>query len=135
MHCLLFLLVTGIFFSVRYNWNFFFNECYFVVSFLFAFKFYFFCLTNDPILLFLFGIEKEKKNLLQCFLFLQYICYFYRFCSGLDYKHNCFCISEFDSKIYAVQKITYLTLKFMQYRNYEFDSKISAVHKFDSTRF
>ena len=40
---------------------FFFNECYFVVSFLFAFKFYFFCLTNDPILLFLFGIEKEKK--------------------------------------------------------------------------
>ena len=56
--------------SVSY-WNFFlvfgttgifFNECYFVVSFLFAFKFYFFCLTNDPILLFLFGIEKKKKK-------------------------------------------------------------------------
>ena len=87
---------TGIFF--------FFNECYFVVSFLFAFKFYFFCLTNDPILLFLFGIEKKKK----------------KFCYSVFCFYNTFVtftvsVRDWITNI-TVSVFLNLTPKFMQYK-------------------
>ena len=51
---------------------------------------FFFCLTNDPILLFLFGIAKEKKTVTVFFYFCNTFVTFFRFCSGLDYKQNYF---------------------------------------------